>query len=101
MEPNMTDVAAALKVRDTDHLRVGADMDLRVVTTPILLHMLRNELSFPFLFVLRCKLTVGLFKKTIDPRFPKDLIDLAALPLWIYINLKKRIGEEKAFEVKI
>jgi len=74
-------------------------MDLKKITTPILLHMLRNELRFPFLFILRCKLTVGSFRKTIDPRFPKELIDLAALPLWVYINLKKRIGQKKAFEI--
>jgi hypothetical protein len=74
-------------------------MDMRKVTTPILLHMLRNELRFPFLFILRCKLTVGRFRKTIEPRFPKELIDLAVLPLWVYINLKKRIGQKKAFEI--
>lgn len=61
--------------------------------------MLRSELRFPRLFLLRCRLTVAVFKKTIDPRFPKDLVDLAALPLWVYINLKKRIGPKKAFEV--
>ena len=80
-------------------LHVGADMDMRKVTTPILLHMLRGEFRFPSLFLLRCKLTLGGFIKTIDPRFPKDLIDLTALPLWVYINLKRRIGQKKAFEV--
>jgi hypothetical protein len=39
------------------------------------------------------------FKRTIDPRFPKDLIELAGLPLWVYINLKERIGPKKAFEI--
>lgn len=81
------------------HLKVSSDMDMRKITTPILLHMLRNELRFPLLFMLGCKLTVASFKKTIDPRFPEELIDLAALPLWVYINLKRRIGEKKAFEV--
>lgn len=74
-------------------------MDMRKVITPILLHMLRNEFRFPLLFMLRCKLTVGRFKKTIDPRFPKELIDLLALPFWVYINLKKKIGQKKAFEI--
>jgi hypothetical protein len=80
-------------------LHISADMDLKKVTTPILLHMLRSEFRFPYLFLLRCKLTVGRFKRTVDPRFPKDLIELAALPLWVYINLKKRIGQKKAFEI--
>src|SRR6516162_6708892 len=80
-------------------LHIGADMDLKKVTTPILLHMLRNEFRFPLLFMLWCKLTVARFKRTIDPRFPSDLIELAALPLWVYINLKKKIGQKKAFEI--
>jgi hypothetical protein len=84
---------------NSDALRSSGDMDMRKVTTPLLLHMLRNEFRFPLLFMLRCKLTVGGFRKTIDPRFPKELIDLAALPLWVYINLKKQIGQKKAFEI--
>ncbi len=82
-----------------DFPRLSGEMDMRKVTTPLLLHMLRNEFRFPLLFMLRCKLTVGSFRKEIDPRFPKELIDLAALPLWVYINLKKRIGQRKAFEI--
>jgi len=92
-------LSGRIETSEPGYLRVGTDMDMRKVTTPILLHMLRNELRFPFLFILRCKLTVGRFKRSIDPRFPKDLINLAALPLWVYINMKKRIGEKKAFEI--
>jgi L-2-amino-thiazoline-4-carboxylic acid hydrolase len=91
--------AVSIPAHDRSHLHIAADMDMRKVTTPILLHMLRNELRFPLLFMLRCKLTVGRFKRTIDPRFPKELIELAALPLWVYINLKQGIGEKKAFEI--
>ena len=74
-------------------------MDMSKVTTPILLHLLQAEFTFPRLFLLRCRLTVGRFKKTIDPKFPDELIDLAALPLWVYLNLKRKIGEGKAFEI--
>ena len=79
--------------------RVSAGMDLRKVTTPILTHLLRNDMRFPTLFLIRCKLTVGRLKKRIDPRFPQELIDIAALPLWVYINLKEKIGQQRAFEV--
>jgi hypothetical protein len=85
--------------RGSQPLRASSDMDIKKITTPILIHMLRREFRFPLLFMLRCKLTLGRFKRTIDPRFPKELVDLAALPLWVYINLKKRIGEKKAFEI--
>jgi hypothetical protein len=73
--------------------------DIRKVTTPILLHLLRGRLRFPRLFLLRCKLTVGTLKRRIDRRFPQELIDLAALPIWIYINLKQQLGERQAYEV--
>ena len=76
-----------------------SELDLTSITTPILLHLLKNELPFPRLFVLRCKLTVGRFKKSIDPRFPRELIELVALPLWVYLNLKKKLGQTKAFEI--
>jgi len=75
------------------------DFNLRAVTQPILLHLLSRELRFPRLFLWRCAATVQRFKKSIDPRFPSELVELAALPLWVYIHLKKRIGQTKAFEV--
>ena len=66
--------------------------DMKTVTTPLLLHMLGKELRFPRFFLFRCKLTIAKFKETIDPRFPRELIDLAAMPAWVYLNLKKKIG---------
>jgi L-2-amino-thiazoline-4-carboxylic acid hydrolase len=51
------------------------------------------------LFLLRCKLTLGRFKKTIDKRFPRELIDLGGLPVWVYLNLKRQIGQPRAFEI--
>ena len=79
--------------------RVPPGMDLRKITTPILTHLLHRDMHFPTLFLIRCKLTVGRLKKRIDPRFPQELIDIAALPLWVYINMKEKIGQQRAFEV--
>lgn len=73
--------------------------DMKKVTTPLLLHMVGKELRFPRWFLLRCKLTLGRFKESIDKRFPRELIDLAALPAWVYLNLKQRIGQDRAFEI--
>ena len=58
-----------------------------------------KELRFSKLFLLQRKLTLNRFKKTIDPRFPRELVDLAALPTWVYLNLRERIGQHKAFEI--
>lgn len=79
--------------------KTPARLDLRKITTPILLHLLRGKLRFPFLFLLKCKLTVNRFRKTIDPRFPAELVDMCALPLWVYINLKEKLGQKPAFEI--
>jgi L-2-amino-thiazoline-4-carboxylic acid hydrolase-like protein len=79
--------------------RVSGGMDLRKITTPILTYLLRPDMRFPTLFLIRCKLMVGRLRRRIDPRFPQELIDIATLPLWIYINLKKKLGERRAFEV--
>ena len=75
------------------------EFDMKKVTTLLLLHMLGKELRFPRLFLLRCKLTLGRFKTTIDKRFPRELIALASLPVWVYLNLKRQIGQPMAFEI--
>src|ERR1700687_523423 len=79
--------------------RAPAQLDLRKITTPILLHLLRGKVRFPWLFLVKCKLTASRFRKTIDPRFPAEMIDMCALPLWVYINLKKELGQKTAFEI--
>jgi hypothetical protein len=77
----------------------SAQLDLRKITTPILLHLLRGKIRYPWPFLVKCKLTVGQFKKAIDPRFPTEMIEMCALPLWVYINLKKQLGPKTAFEI--
>ena len=73
--------------------------DLKKVTAPLLLHLLRDELRFPRVFMWRCVRTLRNFKARIDPRFPVELVDIAALPLWVYINLKRKVGQARAFEI--
>ena len=73
--------------------------DMKKITTPLLLHMLGKELRFPLLFLLRCRLTLNRFKKTIDSGFARELVDLAALPAWVYLNLRDKLGQRKAFEI--
>jgi hypothetical protein len=75
------------------------DFDMKKVTTPLLLHLLGRELRFPRLFLLARKLTLNRFKKTIDRRFSPELIHLAALPAWVYLGLKKKLGQRRAFEI--
>ena len=81
------------------HASMAPEFDMKKITTPLLLYMLSKELRFPRLFLLRCKFTLKRFKKTLDKKFPSELIDLAALPVWVYLNLKKSIGQHRAFEI--
>lgn len=96
---SMIDMSCCCARRSSLGVATPRLMDMSKVTTPILLHLLRAEIRFPWLFLLKCRLTVGGFRKTIDPRFPPELVDLAVLPAWVYLNLKRRIGERKAFEI--
>jgi hypothetical protein len=75
------------------------EFNLRSITTPLLIILLKKEIRFPWLFMLKCKLTVNQFKKRIDPRFPKEFVELVALPVWVYLNLKEKIGQPKALEI--
>lgn len=75
------------------------DLPLKKIASPVLLHLLRGRIRFPRIFLLRCRLGLGRFARTIDRRFPDELVELAALPIWIYINLKRRLGQATAFEI--
>lgn len=74
-------------------------LDLRTVTTPVLAHLLEGEVRFPRPFLLRCRRTLRHFTLQIPERFPPELVELAALPLWVYINLRHRLGQPKAYEM--
>jgi hypothetical protein len=95
----MEDPMTELNVSKAVFGQPSGSIDLRKITTPILTHLLRREMRFPALFLIGCKLTVGRLKRRIDPKFPQELIQLTALPLWVYINMKKRIGPRRAFEI--
>jgi hypothetical protein len=94
VSPSAAATPDSLAARQPPHM-----MNLRKITTPLLLHLLRGQMRFPRLFLLRCRLTVGRFKRRIDPRFPGELVDLVGLPFWVYLNLKHRLGQAKAFEI--
>lgn len=51
---------------------MASEFNMKKVTSPLLIRMRGQELRFPRLFLLRCKLTLGGFKKTIDGRFPAN-----------------------------
>ncbi len=92
-------LVAPIRVPETSRAAARSDFNLQAVTKPILLHLIGRELRYPLIFMLRCRATLGRFKKTIDPRFPAELVEIAAMPIWVYLSLSKRIGKPKAFEI--
>ena len=44
--PNRGEKKVATPIMCADNLHLSGDMDMKKVTTPILLHMLRNEMRF-------------------------------------------------------
>lgn len=65
----------------------------------ILLGVLKGYLKHPLIFLIGSKITFKGFKKKIQIDLPKDFIDTSGFIAWLYIQLKKSIVQEKAFEI--
>ena len=70
----------------------------RAITSAALLQLLRGRVRAPRLFLLSCAITVGRFKKSLPADLPAELVELAALPIWIYKKLKARLGQPLALK---
>ena len=65
----------------------------------ILLGVLKGYLKSPLLFLITSKMTFKKFRKNILLDLPNDFIETSGFIAWIYIRLKNKIGQEKAFEI--
>ncbi len=73
--------------------------NMQKITVPLLAQLLRGKIRFPKLFLLKCKYTSRKLKRKLQKQYPKEFVDLTVLPLWIYMNLKERLGEAMALEI--
>src|SRR5208283_682027 len=64
-----------------------------LITYAVLSEYVRN----PLRFLMGTALTPGRFKKSLPKDLPKDFVELFAYPTWIYLRLKQKLGQEKAF----
>lgn len=69
------------------------------VSLPLLRHLLEGHVADPQRLIERCKRTLETFKKRLDPRFPKNMVRARAFYLHCYIELKKQLGQEPAYEI--
>ena len=62
----------------------------------IVLGVLKGHLRNPISFLLGTAFRFPHFKKRLPPDFPDEFVKIAALPAWIYIRLKERLGQKRA-----
>jgi hypothetical protein len=65
----------------------------------IVLGVLKGYLKNPFFFLLGTAVSFPIFKKRLPPDFPDEFVKVVAFPAWLYIRLKKRLGQKLAFEI--
>lgn len=85
---------------DDNGARAAAHLfEARAVTKAALIQLLKGRVKAPRLFLVWRALTVGRFRKSLESNFPGPLLDVAALPIWIYLGLRERIEQAQAFEI--
>lgn len=65
----------------------------------VALGILQGYLKNPVAFFVATLLTLPGFKKQIPPGFLPEFVRANALQAWMYIRLKKAVGQEKAYEM--
>jgi len=80
-------------------LKTDTENIAKPVTSLILLGVLKGYINNPIVFIVKSKVLFKKYRKNIDIDLPKDFIDSTSFIAWIYIRLKEKIGQEKAFEI--
>jgi len=80
-------------------LKTDTEHPARPFVLPMAYGILRGYLKSPLLFLLGTLLTLPSFKKRIPGDLPEDFVKTVALQAWLYIRLKDRVGQEKAYEI--
>ena len=63
------------------------------------LGILQGYLRHPVWFLLTTVVTLPRFKRRLPPDLPRDFVQITALQTWMYLRLKERVGQEKAYEI--
>ncbi len=80
-------------------LKTDTENPARPFVLPIAYGILKGYIKRPLLFLLGTVLTMPSFKRRISKDLPEDFIKTVALQGWLYIRLKERLGQEKAYEI--
>lgn len=80
-------------------LKTNIDQPGKANKALMALGILQGYIKNPLGFLLLTLLTLSKFKKQLPKDFPKEFIEFTALQTWMYIRLKKRIGQNTAYEI--
>ncbi|HOP03384.1 MAG TPA: L-2-amino-thiazoline-4-carboxylic acid hydrolase [Tenuifilaceae bacterium] len=65
----------------------------------ILLGVLKGYLNNPIWFLIQSKITFKKIRRGINLEFSEEFINTSGFMAWLYIRLREKIGQEKAFEI--
>lgn len=71
----------------------------RPVVFLIALGILKGYLHHLLFFLIATVLTFRKFKRNLPDKYPADFLEAAAFQAWLYICLKRKLGQKKAFEL--
>lgn len=80
-------------------LKTDTEKPARPFVLPMAYGILKGYIKNPLLFLLGTVLTLPSFKKRISKDLPQDFVKTVALQSWMYIRLKERLDNEKAYEI--
>ncbi|MCD4771965.1 MAG: L-2-amino-thiazoline-4-carboxylic acid hydrolase [Bacteroidales bacterium] len=80
-------------------MKTNTDNIAKPAVSLILLGVLKGYIKNPIGFLIKSKISFKKFRKNIVLDLPRDFVDTTAFIAWIYIRLKEKIGQEKAYEI--
>jgi hypothetical protein len=80
-------------------LKTDPENPARPFVLPMAYGILKGYIKRPLFFLLGALLTLPSFKKRISNDLPEDFVKTVALQGWMYIRLKEKLGQEKAYEI--
>ena len=80
-------------------LKTNTDNIAKPAISLILMGVLKGYIKNSVRFIIKSKIFFRKYRKNIEIDLPKDFVDSTSFIAWLYIRLRKKIGQEKAFEI--
>lgn len=80
-------------------MKTNTDNIAKPAVSLILIGVLKGYIKNPIGFLIKSKISFKKFRENIKLDLPRDFVDTTSFVAWIYLRLKEKIGQEKAFEI--